>query len=208
MLAVTVHGDLNLIDCIRVAAAPQSAGRGVLTILNNEIQAARDVTKTNSYRLETFRSNELGFLGYADSDEQVVFYRTPTKAHTLDTEFDVESVAELPRVDIAYAYAGADGLVVNALAEAEVAGIVAAGLGSGGSPPEFMAALRQVQERGVKVVIATQTGNGRVVQTRRFTEHGYIVSDNLSPKKARILLMLALTKTDDSAEIQRMMVTY
>ena len=200
--------DVNLMDCIRVAAAPQSAGRGVLTVLNNEIQAARDVTKTDSYRLETFRSNQLGLLGYADSDGEVVFYRTPTRAHTQDTEFDLEGVAELPRVDIVYSFAGADGLLVNALAEAEVPGMVAAGLGSGGSPPEFMAALRKAMERGVRVVIATQTGNGRVMRTRRFDEAGYIVADNLSPKKARILLMLALTKTSQPEEIQRMMLTY
>jgi L-asparaginase len=200
--------DVNLIDCVRVAAAPQSKGRGVLTVLNNEIQAARDVTKTNSYRLETFCSNELGLLGYADSDEEVAFYRTPTRTHTLDTEFDVASVAELPRVDIAYAYAGADDLVIKALAGAGVSGIVAAGLGSGGSPPKFIAGLRSARRQGVPVVIATQTGNGRVVRTRRFIEDGYIAADNLSPKKARILLMLALTATDDPAEIQRMMLTY
>ncbi len=200
--------DLNLLDCVRVAAAPQSAGRGVLTVLNNEIQAARDVTKTNSYRLETFKSPDLGFLGYADADGQVVFYRTTTRCHTRDTEFDIETVAELPRVDIAYAYAGVDGLVIDALAEGGAGGIVAAGLGSGGSPPPFMEALRRAQRRGVKVVIATQTGSGRVVRTRRFTEDGYIVADNLTPKKARILLMLALTRTDDPTEIQRMMLTY
>jgi L-asparaginase len=200
--------DLNLLDCVRVAAAPQSAGRGVLTVLNNEIQAARDVTKTNSYRLETFKSADLGFLGYADADGQVVFYRTPTRCHTLDTEFDIETVAELPRVDIAYAYAGADGLVIDALAAGGAGGIVAGGLGSGGSPSTFMEALRRAQRQGVKVVIATQTGSGRVVRTRRFTEDGYIVADNLTPKKARILLMLALTRSDDSAEIQRMLLTY
>ena len=200
--------DINLIDCIRVAASPESAGRGVLTILNNEIQAARDVTKTNSYRLETFRSNELGILGYADSDEQVVFYRTPTRSHTLDTEFQVSEGTELSRVDIAYAYAGGDGLVIRAFADAGVPGLVAAGLGSGGSSPEFMAALKEAIAAGTKVVIATHTGNGRVMRTRRFQEDGYIVADNLAPKKARILLMLALTRTDDPSEIQRMMRTY
>ena len=200
--------DVNLLDCLRVAAAPQSAGRGVLTVLNNEIQGARDVTKSNSYRLETFRSGELGCLGYADSDEQVVFYRTPTRRHTLNTEFAVAELTELPRVDIAYAYAGADGLVVNALVEGGAAGIVAAGLGGGGSSPEFMAALRAAQRRGVPVVIATQTGNGRVMRSRRFVEDGYIAADNLAPKKARILLMLALTRTNDPAELQRMMLEY
>lgn len=200
--------DVNLIDCVRVAAAPQSKGRGVLTVMNNEIQAARDVTKTNSYRLETFRSNELGFLGYADSDEQAVFYRNPTKAHTQDTEFDTQGLPALPRVDIAHSYAGADGLVVKALADAGVAGIVAAGLGSGGSPAEFTSALRAARQQGIPVVIATQTGNGRVMRTRRFNEDGHIVADNLAPKKARILLMLALTRTDDLEEIQRMMLSY
>ena len=200
--------DVNLIDCIRVAAAPQSAGRGVLTVLNNQIQAARDVTKTNSYRLETFQAPDFGFLGYADSDEKVVFYRHPDRAHTVDSEFDIEGMDRLPRVDIAPAYAGADGLVIKALVQAGVDGIVAAGLGSGGSPPPFMAALKESSDAGMPVVIATQTGSGRVMQTRRYTEDGYIVADNLTPKKARILLMLALTKTHDPAEIQRMMLTY
>jgi L-asparaginase len=200
--------DVNLIDCIRVAAAPQSAGRGVLTVLNNQIQAARDVTKTNSYRLETFQAPDFGFLGYADSDGEVVFYRRPDRAHTIDSEFDIASVDQLPRVDIAPAYAGADGVVVKALAQAGVDGLVAAGLGSGSSPPPFMAALKEVSDAGLPVVIATHTGSGRVMLTRRFTEDGYIVADNLTPKKARILLMLALTATKDLAEIQRMMLTY
>ena len=205
---LATDADINLIDCVRVAAAPQSAGRGVLTVLNNEIQAARDVIKTNSYRLETFRSNELGLLGYADSDEETVFYRNPTRAHTLDSEFDVENVSQLPRVDIAYSYAGADGLLVRALADAGVDGIVSGGLGSGGSPSGFSDALKEAQARGIPVVISTQTGNGRVVRTRRTNEDGFIVADNLQPKKARVLLMLALTKTKDPDEIQRMMLTY
>ena len=205
---IGTDADMNIIDCVRVAAAPQSRGRGVLTVLNNQIQAARDATKTNSYRLETFRSNDVGLLGYADSDEEVVFYRDTTRAHTLNTEFDVAELAELPRVDIALAYGGADGLVVGALANAGVSGIVAAGLGSGGSPPAMAAALKNAIGRGVKVVIATQAGSGRVMRTRRFTEDGYIVADNLSPRKARILLMLALTKTADNEEIQRMMMAY
>ena len=200
--------DMNIIDCVRVAASPQARSRGVLTVLNNQIQAARDVTKTNSYRLETFRSNDVGLLGYADSDEEVVFYRDTTRAHTLNTEFDVAGLAELPRVDIALAYGGADGLVVEAMVNAGVPGMVAAGLGSGGSPPAMAAALKDAMSRGVKVVIATQAGSGRVMRTRRFTEEGYIVADNLSPRKARILLMLALTRTGDSEEIQRMMLTY
>ncbi len=200
--------DVNLIDAIRVAAASHSAGRGVLTILNNQIQAARDVTKTNSFRVETFQSIDFGFLGYADSDKEVVFYRTPDRAHTNNTEFDIDNVERMPRVDVPFAYAGADGTVIRALVEAGVNGLVAAGLGSGGSPPIFMEALKEVSDNGLPVVIATHTGSGRVMLTRRFTETGYIVADNLAPKKARILLMLALTVTSDKSDIQRMMLTY
>ena len=200
--------DVNLIDSIRVAASPQSASRGVLTILNNQIQAARDVTKTNSFRLETFQTSDFGFLGYADSDGEVIFYRRPDRAHTIEAEFNIEDVQKMPHVDIPFAYAGADGTVIKALVAAGVDGLVAAGLGSGGSPPAYMAALKEASDAGLPVVIATHTGSGRVIQSKRFTEAGYIVADNLAPKKARILLMLSLTSTSNKLDIQRMMLTY
>ena len=206
--AMGTDADNNLMDAVRVAADPGSAGRGALVVLNNEIQSARDVTKTDSYRVETFQSGHMGFLGYADSDGTVVYYRRPDRRHTADSEFDVSGIAELPTVDIAYAYAGVSDTVIDALVEAKVSGIVAAGLGSGGSPSPFMAALRRAVAAGVPVVISTHVGTGRVVQTRRFMEEGYIVADNLHPKKARILLMLGLTATSDPAELQRMMLEY
>lgn len=206
--AMGTDADNNLLDAVRIAASPNSAGRGALVVLNNEIQSARDVTKTDSYRVETFQSGHMGFLGYADSDGQVVFYRRPEQKHTADSEFDVSDIAELPQVEIAYAYAGVGSTVVDALVEAGVGGIVAAGLGSGGSPSTFMAALQRAVAAGIPVVISTQVGTGRVLQTRRFMEEGYIVADNLHPKKARILLMLGLTKTSDPAELQRMMLEY
>jgi L-asparaginase len=206
--AMGTDADLNLLDAVRIAACPEARGKGVLVVLNNQIQAAREVTKTNTYRLETFQTPDLGFLGYADADEQVVFYRSPTRRHTAQTEFDIDGVSALPRVDIAYAYAGADELVVRALVQAGAAGIVAGGLGSGGSPPAFMRALREAHQGGTPIVVSSQTGSGRVVPTRRFQEEGWVVADNLTPKKARILLMLALTRTRDPQEIQRMMRQY
>jgi L-asparaginase len=206
--ALSTDTDINLLDAIRVAAAPGSRGKGALVVLNNEIQAAREVTKTNSFRLETFKSNEIGFLGYADADGQVVYYRTPTRRFGEQSEFDVESITALPRVDITLAYAGVDGVVVRALMEAGCAGIVSAGLGNGGSAPGHMGALRAARAAGIPVVIATQAGNGRVAAMRKFVEDGLIVGDNLSPRKARILLMLALTRTRDAAQIQRMMSEY
>lgn len=146
MTAMSNDAELNVLDCIRVAASPAAADRGVLVVLNNQIQAARDVTKSSTSRLDTFKSSDLGFLGYADSDGEVVFYRNPTRTHTYRTEFDVESLKSLPRVDIVPAYAGADGAGIAGVARAGCKGLVAAGLGSGSAPRAFMDALSEVQD--------------------------------------------------------------
>jgi L-asparaginase len=138
--AISTDADLNLLDAIRIAAAPHAAGKGVLTVLNNEIQCARDVTKANTLRVETFKPNELGFLGYADSDGKVVFYRTPLRKHTTATPFDVAQRTALPRVDIVYSYAGADGLLVNAVRQHRSQGLVVAGFGGGTFPPAVVEA--------------------------------------------------------------------
>src|SRR5258706_3431940 len=206
--ALSTDADINLFDAVRVAAHPDSAGKGVLVVLNNHILAARDAVKTSTSRIETFQSNELGFLGYADSDGSVVFYRAPLRAHTTATEFDTEKLAGLPRVDIASAYSGADGVAIEAFARAGCAGLVGAGSGSGSAPQAFVDALEAVQKRGVVVVIASQAYNGRVMARRMFTQHGLVVADNLPPKKARILLMLALGVSREPAQIQRMMLAY
>jgi L-asparaginase type II len=208
MTGLSNDADLNLLDAIRVAATPTAAGRGVLAVLNNQIQAARDVTKSSTSRVDTFVSPELGMLGYADSDGEVVFYRDTLKRHTHKSEFDVSSIDQVPRVDIATAYAGADGTAIEAFAKAGAAGIISAGLGSGSVPRPFMDALINVARSGIPVVAASQSPRGRVMARRIFTDHGFIVSDNLSPRKARILLMLALTRTRDAAQIQRMFNDY
>jgi L-asparaginase len=200
--------DINLFDAIRVAACPDAADKGALVVLNNEIQAARDAVKTSTSRVETFKSGELGFLGYADADGKVVFYRASARAHTAGTEFDVDKITALPRVDIAYAYSGVDGVAVKALVDAGCVGIVGAGLGSGSAPRAFLDALSAARERGVCVVMASQSGNGRVMAKRAFVERGFAAADNLPPKKIRILLMLALAQTRDTGEVQRMIFTY
>ncbi|MCH9010179.1 MAG: asparaginase [Chloroflexi bacterium] len=206
--ALGTDADINLLDAIRLASTPDAGGLGVLTVLNNEIHSARDVTKSNSFRVETFRPNELGFLGYVDSDGEVVFYRAPTRAHTLDTPFDVEGRDSLPRVDIVYSYAGSDALMVNAVREHGSDGLVLVGFGGGSYPPATLEAAVQAVEEGIPVVLATRSTAGRVVMTPRKDQQGFIVCDNLLPQKARILLMLALTVTEDREEIQGMFARY
>jgi L-asparaginase type II len=206
--AMSADADMNLYDAIRVAAHPESAGKGVLVVLNNQIHAARDVMKTSTSRLETFKSTELGFLGYADSDGRVVFYRSATRLHTTATEFDPEIIKQLARVDIAYAYSGVDGVAIEAFVKAGCTGLVGAGLGSGSAPRAFHDALEAARKRGVVVVIASQSFNGRVMAKRAFKERDFIVADNLSPKKVRILLMLGLMSSHRPEEIQRMLSSY
>ena len=206
--AMGTDSDVNLLNAIQVAASPESVGRGVLTVLNNEIQAARHVTKTNTYRVETFKSGEFGFLGYADADHEVVYYQSPTRKHTYESEFSVDGLSKLPRVEVAYATAGGDGLPVRLFAEAGVSGIISAALAPGASHPDQMDALETANKAGIPVVIAAHVGSGRVMLTSNNKERGFVAADNLSPKKARILLMLALTVTKDRDEIQRMFDTY
>lgn len=196
--------DVNLLDAIKIAGCPKAGGMGVLTVLNNEIQCARDVSKSNTFRVETFRPNELGFLGYADSDGQVVFYRAPLRKHTTETPFDVTDRTSLPRVDIVYAYAGADGLLVDAVRSNRSDGLVLAGFGGGSYPPAVTQAAAEAVKEGIPVVLATRSTAGRVVTTPQKDRQGFIVCDNLLPQKARILLMLGLTVTQDKAQLQKM----
>lgn len=206
--ALGTDADLNLLDAIRLAASPDAAGRGVLTILNNEIQSAREVTKSNAFRVDTFDSRDFGVLGYVDSDARVLFYRSVTRAHTTATPFDVRGRKDLPRVDIVYSYAGADGVLVDALTERRPAGIVLVGFGGGSFPSAFLDAGKRAVKAGIPVVLATRSWNGRVVTTPKKDAEGFIACDDLMPQKARILLMLALTVTKERAEIQKMFCTY
>ena len=194
---------LNLVNAIRLAAAPEARGLGALVLLNDEIQAAREVTKSSTLRLETFRSPELGMLGYVDADGRVVIYRTPTRRRAPDTIFDVRGRTELPRVDIAYSYAGADGTAIQALAAAGAKAIVSAGLAPGRAAPAETRALAEARRQGILIVQSSRAGSGRVIQGAKFRERGIVAADNLNPQKARVLAMLALTVTSDPSEIQR-----
>ena len=180
---------------------------GVMTLLNDEIQCAREVTKTSTYRMQTFRSPDFGCLGHADGDA-VAFYRKPLRKHAPDTEFDIRTLDGLPRVDITYAYAGADGTASRAFIEAGAEGIVSAGFAPGFCGPGEEAALCDAVARGVVVVQSTRAGSGRTFLSTKLKDNGFLIADNLNPQKARILLSLALTVTKDHQEIARIFQTY
>jgi L-asparaginase len=198
---------MNLLNAVRVAASPAARGLGVLVLLNDEIHAAREVTKTATWRLQTFRTPDFGTLGQADGD-RVAFYRRPLRRVAPETEFDIRHLPALPRVDIAYSHADADGTAIRAFVAAGAQGIVSAGFAPGSGTPAEVEALRQAAEAGVVVVQSTRVGSGRVVIGERMARDGFLSADNLTPQKARILLALALTVTRDPAEITRIFESY
>ena len=180
-------------------------------MLNDEINAARDVTKTNTYRVETFRAPELGLLGYVDGD-QVSFYRASTKRHTANSEFDVSGVSALPKVEILYLYAQPGTAALDALVASGVQGIVFAGTGAGLLSTIERNAIKKIaalpESSRPVMVRSARVGNGRVVANETYDAMGMIPADNLNPQKARVLLMLALTRTRDVKAIARMFREY
>ncbi len=205
--AMGTDAGANLAAAIRTAASPHSRGMGVLVVLNDEIHAAREVTKTSTFRLQTFRTPDFGVLGHADAD-RVAFYRAPLRRRAPDTEFDIRALEALPRVDVAYAYAGSDGVAVRAFVAAGARGIVSAGFAPSFPTPADAEALAEAVRGGVVVALSTRAGSGRVFPGTGARANGFISADNLNPQKARILLAMALTITSDPAEIADLFQTY
>jgi L-asparaginase len=204
--AISADGYLNLLNGVRVAAAPEAVGLGVLVVLNDTIHSARDVTKTATYRVETFQGRDLGPLGYADNDGRILIYHRPNRPHTVDTGFRIQG--ELPRVDVVVSYLGADATMIDAAVAAGAKGIVSGGTGAGRPTPAEDEALVRASEGGVVVCQGSRVGSGRAVRSPGLVKRGWVASDNLQPWKARILLRFALAATDDVDEIQRMFDTY
>ena len=212
------EGAANLLEGFRVAAAPDARGKGALVVLNDEINAAREATKTDALRLNTFQTRGYGVLGVVDAD-RVAFYRAPLKRHGARSEFDVASIEKLPRVDVILVYQGADGDLINAVADAGAKGIVIAGAGAGATSGTQGAGIDYATKKGVFVVTTTRAGSGRIAGRGGRGRGGAagpppdeirrrIAGEDLAPVKARVLLMLALTRTTDPAEIQRMFTEY
>jgi L-asparaginase len=219
--AVGYEGPANLLEGIRVAAEPAAREKGVLVVLNDEINSARDVTKTDAHRLQTFQSRTHGLVGVVDSD-RVVFFRQLLQRHTSKSEFDVGAMRELPRVDVMMVYQSAPGDLIKAAVDAGARGIVMASAGAGSMSGTQAEGLDYAAQKGVFIVTSTRTGAGRIApppargplpnfqpteqQLRRRAMT--IAAEDHIPVKARVLLMLALTKTKSRDEIQRIFSEY
>jgi L-asparaginase len=207
--AISADGYLNVVNAVRVAADPSSRGRGCLVVMNDTIFSGRDVTKNSTYRVEAFQSRDLGPLGVADADGRVVYYHSSARKHTVDSEFDVRTAQSLPRVDIVLSYVGADGVMIEAAVKAGAKGIVSAATGAGRPTPlQDIAFDKAYAENKVLMCLCSRVASGRVVRSPGLAKRGFVAADNLQPWKARILLSLALAKTNDADEIQQMFDTY
>jgi L-asparaginase len=216
---VGYEGAANLLAAFRVAAAPESRGKGVLVVMNEEINSAREVTKSDAVHLEAFTSRGYGLLGTVDRD-RVSFVRAPLQRHTSRTEFDVAGVQKLPRVDIVMVYQDASGDLIRAAVDKGAEGLVIASAGAAAVSGTQSSGIRYALDKHCFVVMSTRSGSGRVAPRNRSNgndgdgdeeagqESFRIFANDLAPVKARILLMLALTKTRNPAEIQRMFGEY
>jgi L-asparaginase len=207
--AISADGPINLYNATLVAASDEAVGKGVLVVLNDQINAARDVTKSNTSTADTFRSPDLGMLGYVQGNKPY-FYHVSARRNTTDTEFDVSNLDALPQVDIIFGYANMNRLALDAFVAAGAKGIVQAGVGDGSVAAQVKPGLVEARQKGVVIVRSSRVGSGIVARNGEVNddELDFVVSDTLNPQKARILLMLALTKTTDTKEIQRMFATY
>lgn len=206
--AISADGPMNLLNAVKLAADPKAQDRGVLVALNDQISSGRDVTKTNTTNVATFTSHDLGYLGYVAGGKNY-FLRTPTMRHTYQSEFDVSKLEKLPRVDILYTHANDDRVLADASIAAGAKGIVHAGSGNGSVHKGTMPALVEAVQKGVTVVLSSRTGSGVVCpDANGISAEGFVDSRTLNPQKARILLQLALTKTSDPKEINRMFDEY
>ena len=207
--AVSAEGPLNLYNAVAVAANPESVGHGVMVVMNDQIHSPHAVTKTNTTSVQTFMSPMHGLLG-AVLYGRLEFYRKPHSLYTLDSEFDVEGVTELPRVDIIYACADMSPDLIDLSVNAGAKGIVIAGVGNGNMTAATLEAAKRAADKGIVVVRSTRVPTGYVLRNAEVNDDEYntIASDELNAQKSRVLLMLALLKERDMYNIQELFYNY
>jgi len=203
---ISADGPANLLNGVRVSVSDEAVGKGTLVVLNEEIASARDVWKTNNQRVQTFRSPEFGFLGLADPDT-VIFYRSSLHSHTTQSEFNIAQLDSLPKVDIVTDYTGFDGSTIDHFLKRKPDGLVLTTFAGGRMSAGARKGLRSAIEAKMPLVIASRVPGGRIVGNPT-GNLAIAIARDLPPHKARILLMLALTRSRNIDEIQRIFKTY
>ena len=207
--SLSADGPLNIFNAVNVAINKEAVGKGVMVVMNDEIHAAREVTKTNTTAVDTFKSPNSGKIGTVFYGN-VKFYMNPTRKHTVNSAFDITKIKELPRVDIIYSHSNDNPDFVNVAVKNGAKGIINAGMGNGNPFPSALEALGEAVKAGVVVVRDSRVGSGETTLNGEVDDgkYGFLASDNLNAQKARVLLMLALTQTTDKTKIQELFLTH
>lgn len=202
--AMSADGPFNLYNAVVTAADPASARHGVLVTMNDTVMDARDVAKTNTTDVATFKAVNYGPLGYIHNGK-IEYQRSPALKHTTATPFDVSNLTTLPKVGIVYNYANASDLPAKALIQDGYQGIISAGVGNGNLYKTIFDTLATAAEKGVVVVRSSRVPTGATTRDAEVDDarYGFVASGTLNPQKARILLQLALTQTRDPQKIQQ-----
>ncbi|WP_085631456.1 MULTISPECIES: asparaginase [unclassified Pseudomonas] len=207
--AMSADGMLNLYNAVAVASSKEARGKGVLVTLNDEIQSGRDVSKMINIKTEAFKS-PWGPLGMVVEGKSY-WFRLPAKRHTMDSEFDIKNIKSLPDVEIAYSYGNVGDTAYKALAQAGAKAIIHAGTGNGSVSSRVVPTLQALRKDGVQIIRSSHVNAGGFVlrnAEQPDDKYDWVVAHDLNPQKARILAMVALTKTNDSKELQRMFWEY
>lgn len=202
-------GPSNLYDAISVAADTKSEAKGALIVMNGRIFSSRGATKAHTYATDAFQPTDAGFLGYVNQGE-VSYYQSSSRRHTYRSEFAIDQLKTLPKVEIVYAYGNANRDLIDAAIRSGAKGIVVAGVGNGNIHPEMLKALQLARSKGIQIVRSSRTGSGLVSKGLEVDDAAYqfVTADNLNPQKARILLKCALTKTGSTPLIQKIFDAY
>ena len=207
--AMSADGMLNLYNAVAVAGSKEAHGKGVLVTMNDEIQSGRDVSKMINIKTEAFKS-PWGPLGMVVEGKSY-WFRLPAKRHTMDSEFDIKNIKSLPDVEIAYSYGNVGDTAYKALAQSGAKAIIHAGTGNGSVSSRVVPALQALRKDGVQIIRSSHVNAGGFVlrnAEQPDDKYDWVVAHDLNPQKARILAMVALTKTNDSKELQRMFWEY
>ena len=207
--ALSADGPLNFFNAVAVAAHKDAAGRGVLVVINDWIHGAASLTKTSTTAVQTFLSPQSGLIGTV-AYGTIEFYRGPIGKHTADSEFSLNGVTALPRVDIIMAHENMDGALIDAAAAAGAKGIVIAGVGNGNLTKPAVDALAGQAKKGVVCVRASRVVTGVVGRNVELDDDklGFVASLDKNPQKARVLLRLALLKPRSAGDVQRLFDEY
>ena len=206
--ALSADGALNLYDAVNVAGSKDAVGKGVLVTMNDNIDSGRDVSKNVNIKTSAF-SSQWGPLGMIVEGKNY-WFRAPVKRHTMNSEFDIDSINALPPVEIAMGYEGVSSVAIDAIAKSGAKALIHGGTGNGSVADRIVPNLQKARTDGVIVIRSSRVPDGFVIRNAEQPDDKYdwVVAHDLRPQKARILAMVALTKTNNTKELQRIFWEY